>query len=83
MWTNVLDVHGLVQFSPAKSRHGHRQHRRRLPQRTQVDAAARSDLRRDSAQARPWQDEVPQDRQRQQGTRLYRQQGRQTGLHRS
>ena len=40
------------------------------------------DQRRDSAPPRPRQDEVPQDRQRQQGTRLHRVQGRQAGVHR-
>lgn len=66
------DLHGMVQQSPAEGRHWHREHRRGFPQRAEADAAAGSHLRRDPAQARPRQDAIPQDRERQQGARLHR-----------
>lgn len=58
------DVHGVVQQSPEKSRHRYREHRGRLQEWVEVDAAPGGDLRRDPAQTRPRQDAVPQDRQR-------------------
>lgn len=72
----------MVQQSPAQGGHGHRQHRRRLPQWPQADAPAGGDIWRDAAQARPRQDALPQNRQRQQGPRLHRQQGGQTSIYR-
>lgn len=62
----------MVQQPPEEGRHRHREHRGRLPQRPKAHAAVGGDLRRDPAQARPRQDALPQDRQRQQGFGLHR-----------
>lgn len=47
----IADIHGVVQLSPAQGRDSDRKHRRRLPQRTEADAAVGGDLRRDPSQA--------------------------------
>lgn len=62
----------MVQQSLEEGRHWHRQHRRRFQKWLEIDAAARGDLGRDPAEARPRQDAIPQNRQRQQGPRLHR-----------
>lgn len=61
----------MVQQPLEEGRHRHREHRRRLQEWPKADAAARSHLGRDPAQARPRQDAFPQDRQRQQGFGLH------------
>lgn len=77
----VSDFHCLVQLALEKGRHFDRKHRRRLQEWAEADAPPGSHLRRDPTQTRQGQDEVPQDRQRQQGPRLHRQQGSQTRIH--
>lgn len=75
------DIHSMVQLASAQGWNSDREHRRRLPQRLETDAAAGGDLRGDTAQARPRQNALPQDSQRQQGSRLHRQQGSQASLY--
>ena len=72
----------MGQFSPSQSRHPNRKYRGGLPERPQAHVASRGHLWRDPPEARPRQDEVPQDRQRQQGVGLHCQQGRETRVHR-
>jgi len=63
----LVDIYCLVQFSLEEGRHPDRRNQRRLSHRPQAHAAVGGDLERAVAQARPWQDALPQDRQCQQG----------------
>jgi hypothetical protein len=76
------DLHGMGELTFTQGWHANRKHRGGLPWRSQAYALARGHLRRDPPKTGSWQDEVPQDCQRQQGSRLHRQQGCQAGLHR-
>ena len=78
----LLDIHSMVQLPPAQGRHPNRRDQRRLPQRPEAHAPARSHQLRAAAQAGSRQNALPQDRQRQQGLGLHSVQGRQACVHR-
>lgn len=54
------DIHSLVQQPPQESWYSHRQHRRWLPQWTQTHASAWSHIRRNTTEARSWQNAISQ-----------------------
>ena len=81
-YLSISDLHSMGELTFAQGRNSNREHRRGFPQWPQTYAPLGGHFRRNPAKARPRQDEVPQDRQRQQGFGLYRQQRRQVGLHR-
>ena len=85
-WTTyyyiISDLHSMGELTFAQGRNSNREHRRGFPQWPQTYAPLGGHFRRNPAKARPWQDEVPQNCQCQQGFGLHRQQRRQTCLYR-